>query len=47
MVMGIMNHDINIPKQYYQKPMGEKLKTKYDLLDKLSELMANRDKNAA
>ena len=47
MIMGIENHDINVPAQYYKKPIGVKLKTQYDLLDKLSTLMANRDKNVA
>jgi hypothetical protein len=47
MILGIENHDINVPAQYYQKPLGEKLKTKTELLDKLSNLMANRDKNVA
>ena len=47
MVLGIVNHDIKIPAQYYERPYGQKLKTENDLLDKLSTLMANRDKNVA
>jgi hypothetical protein len=27
MILGIENHDINVPAQYYKKPIGVKLKT--------------------
>ena len=44
LVDGIVNNNIKIPGQYYDRTLDEKMKKKNELLDKLSKLMAQRDK---